>query len=114
MYSARFLELVTAMGAVILHTKLGVSSPFVAGLAPFLMFGWSAAGLLILWRLNLARMLVTGAIVFPAGLAPVALLLVHPSLWLYLVAVSIAGLGAGALRRGWRWRTANRRSSPRR
>jgi MFS family permease len=99
-FSFAVLGLVTAMGAVILHTELGVSSPFVAGLAPFLMFGWSAAGLLILWRLSLARMLVTGAVAFPLGLALVALSLVHPSLWLYLVAVSIAGIGAGALFKG--------------
>ena len=77
-FSFAVLGLVTAMGAVILHTELGVSSPFVAGLAPFLMFGWSAAGLLILWRLSLARMLVTGAVVFPLGLALVALSLLHP------------------------------------
>ncbi|WP_329372774.1 hypothetical protein [Streptomyces sp. NBC_01483] len=45
-------------------------------------------------------MLVTGAVVFPLGLALVALSLVHPTLWLYLVAFSIAGIGAGALFKG--------------
>lgn len=99
-FSFAVLGLVTAMGAVLLHTELGNSSPFVAGLAPFLMFGWAAAGLLILRRLSLARMLVTGAVVFPLGLALVALSLTHPALWLYLVAVSIAGTGAGALFKG--------------
>ncbi|MDX3054277.1 MFS transporter [Streptomyces sp. NE06-03E] len=99
-FSFAILGLISAMGASMLHSKLGIFSPFIAGLAPFLMFGCAAAGLVLFWRLSLFKMLASGAAVFPIGLALVSLSLVHPVLWLYLVACSIAGLGAGALFKG--------------
>lgn len=94
------LGLISAMGASMLRSKLGISSPFIAGLAPFVMFGCAALGLVLFWRLSLFAMLVSGAVTFPIGLALVSLSLLHPALWLYLVACSIAGLGAGALFKG--------------
>jgi predicted MFS family arabinose efflux permease len=42
-------------------------------------------------------MTVVGAVLFPVGLALVAVSLYEPTLWLFLVAVAVAGAGAGVL-----------------
>lgn len=96
-FSFALFGLVSSLGAIMLHTRLGISSAFDAGLAPFLMFVAAAVGQLTLARLSRVRLLAVGATVFPLGLALVAVSLYHPALWLFLVAVALAGAGAGVL-----------------
>ncbi|MGI5136427.1 MULTISPECIES: MFS transporter [unclassified Streptomyces] len=89
--------LVTALGAVILHTELRVSSEFVAGLAPFLMFSAAALAQLALAALPPRRLLAVGMVAFPSGLALVALSVYGSTLWLFLTAATLAGAGSGIL-----------------
>ncbi|MCM2393813.1 MFS transporter [Streptomyces albipurpureus] len=96
-FSFALFGLVTSLGAVMLRGTLGISSTFVAGLAPGVMFTAAAVGQLALARLPPARLLTVGALVFPVGLVLVALSLYHPSLGLYLAAVTVAGAGGGVL-----------------
>ena len=96
-FSFALFGLVSSLGAIMLHTRLGISSAFYAGLAPFLMFVAAAVGQLTLARLSRVRLLAVGTAVFPLGLALVAVSLYHPALWLFLVAVALAGAGAGVL-----------------
>ncbi|SEO29358.1 MFS transporter [Actinacidiphila rubida] len=98
--SFALLGLVSSLGAVILHTELGITSHAVAGLAPFLMFAASAVAQMVLGRMRPAPMAATGAVAFVAGLALVTLSLYQPVLWLFLVAVTVAGAGAGVLFKG--------------
>jgi MFS family permease len=91
---------VTSLGAVVLRDDLAVSSPLVAGVAPFLMFAAAAAGQLALAEVGADRLLALGAWVLPAGLALVVVSLYEPRLWLYLPAVTVAGAGAGVLFKG--------------
>lgn len=104
--SFALLGLVSSLGAVILHTELGITSHAVAGLAPFLMFAASAVAQMLLGRMRPAPMLTTGAAAFVAGLALVTLSLHHPALWLFLLALTIAGAGAGVLFKGGVQQTA--------
>lgn len=94
------LGLISAVGSLVLRTELHNSSYFVAGLAPFLMFGAAAAGLLSIRRLDWRQTLVAGAVVLPAGLVAVAWSVTRPALAVYLIALIIAGAGAGALFKG--------------
>jgi MFS family permease len=89
--------LVNALGAVMLHTEFGVSSAFVAGLAPFLMFIAAALAQLALAPLAPRHLLTVGTVAFPAGLALVALSVYGSRLWLFLAATAVAGAGAGVL-----------------
>jgi predicted MFS family arabinose efflux permease len=89
--------LVTSLGAIMLVTKLGITSPLAAGLASFLMFGASAAAQLVLGRMAPRPMSVVGAVLLPVGLLLVTVSLYRPALWLFLVAVVVAGAGAGLL-----------------
>ncbi|MEV0186510.1 MFS transporter [Streptomyces sp. NPDC050625] len=94
------LGLISAIGSLVLRTELHDSSHFVAGLAPFLMFGAAAGGLLVIHRLDWRTILIAGAAAIPIGLAAVTGSLLHPTLSVYLVALVIAGAGAGALFKG--------------
>lgn len=96
-FSFALFGVVTSLGAVMLRGTLGISGAFIAGLAPGVMFTAAAVGQLALARLSPERLLTVGVAVFPAGLALVALSLYHPSLGLYLAAVTVAGVGAGVL-----------------
>lgn len=89
--------LVTALGAVMLRTEFRVSSAFVAGLAPFLMFSASALAELALAPLTPRRLLTVGAAAFPLGLALVVLSVYEVRLWLFLAATAVAGAGGGVL-----------------
>ncbi len=51
-FSFALFGLVSSLGAIMLHTRLGISSAFDAGLAPFLMFVAAAVGQLTLARLS--------------------------------------------------------------
>lgn len=87
----------SSLGAVMVRQILGIADPFVAGLVPFAVFAASAVAQLALGRLSAPRMLATGVVLFPAGLALTALSLFHPVLALFLVAAAMTGAGAGLL-----------------
>lgn len=87
----------SSLGAVMVRDVLGISAPFVTGLAPFAVFAASAVAQLALGRLSAPRMLTTGVMLFPVGLALTALSLFHPVLALFLVAAALTGAGAGLL-----------------
>jgi predicted MFS family arabinose efflux permease len=91
------IGLFSSLGAIIVRGQLGVTSYFVAGLAPFTAFAASAIAQLALGRLAHRIVLTTGTLLFPLGLALTALSLYHPSLRLVLVAAALAGAGAGLL-----------------
>ncbi|MER7780433.1 MFS transporter [Streptomyces sp. NPDC096191] len=99
-FAFAILGLISSLGASVLHGSLHTDSHLVVGLAAFLMFGSAAAAQLVLGRLPLPRLLTVGAVVFPVGLVLCAVALHHPSLWFYLVAVSLSGAGSGLLFKG--------------
>ena len=96
-FSFAVMGFFSSLGAVVVHDVLGISSPLVAGLAPFSVFAASAVAQIALRHLSPGRMLVSGVVLFPAGLTLTAVALFHPTLWLYLTAAAIAGAGAGLL-----------------
>jgi hypothetical protein len=91
------MGLFSSLGAIIVRGQLGIGSYFIAGLAPFAAFAASAAAQLALAKLTQSRLLITGTLLFPAGLALTALSLYQPALWLILTAAALAGAGAGLL-----------------
>jgi predicted MFS family arabinose efflux permease len=91
------MGLFSSLGAIIVRGQLGITSYFIAGLAPFAAFAASAAAQLALAKLAPIRLLTVGTLLFPAGLALTALSLYRPALWLALVAAALAGAGAGLL-----------------
>jgi MFS family permease len=94
------MGLFSSLGAIIVRGQLGISSYFIAGLAPFTAFAASAVAQLALSALPRTRLLALGTLLFPAGLALTAVSLYHPALWLALVAAALAGAGAGLLFKG--------------
>ncbi|MEU5404293.1 MFS transporter [Streptomyces sp. NPDC005963] len=95
--SFALLGFVSSLGATLIHDRLHIDSHLVTGLTPFLMFASAAVAQLAAGQLGLPRTLRIGAVVFPVGLVLTALSLFHPALWLLLIAVSVAGAGAGLL-----------------
>jgi MFS family permease len=91
------MGLFSSLGAIIVRGQLGITSYFVAGLAPFVAFAASAVAQLAVGRLAHARVLLIGTLLFPVGLALTALSLYRPALWLVLFAAALAGAGAGLL-----------------
>jgi MFS family permease len=91
------MGLFSSLGAIIVRRELGIDSYFVAGLAPFACFAASAIGQLALGKVAQAKVLWTGTVLFPVGLALTAVSLYHPTLWLTLIAATLAGAGAGLL-----------------
>ena len=91
------MGLFSSLGAIIVRGELGVTSYFVAGLAPFTAFAASAVAQLALGRFGQGVVLKTGTLLFPIGLALTALSLYRPTLWLVLTAAALAGAGAGLL-----------------
>ncbi len=96
-FSFALFGLISSLGAVILVARLGITSHLVAGVAAFLMFGGSALTQLLLRGLAPRPMSVLGATLLPAGLLLVTESLYRPTLWLFLLAVTVAGAGAGLL-----------------
>jgi hypothetical protein len=90
----------SSLGAIIVRGQLHISSTFVVGLAPFTAFAASAVAQLALAKLTQPRLLATGTVLFPVGLALTAVSLYQPALWLSLVAAALAGAGAGLLFKG--------------
>jgi hypothetical protein len=91
------MGLFSSLGAIIVRGQLGITSYFVAGLAPFIAFAASAVAQLALGRLTQGVVLKVGTLLFPIGLALTALSLYRPTLWLILTAAALAGAGAGLL-----------------
>ena len=89
--------LFSSVGALIVHSELHESSPFIWGLAGFLVLGASAVAQTLLPKLAVVRMLVLGLVGLPVGMALVVVALFNPSLTLYLLGSAIAGAGAGLL-----------------
>ncbi|MFI8004695.1 MFS transporter [Streptomyces sp. NPDC086010] len=96
-FSFAVMGFFSSLGAVMVRGELGISSPFIAGLAPFSVFAASAVAQLALGRLTAPRMLTIGIVLFPLGLALTAVALFHPALALFLTAAAITGAGAGLL-----------------
>ncbi|MER6168039.1 MFS transporter [Streptomyces violaceorubidus] len=96
-FSFALFGLISSLGAVILVSRLGITSHLVAGVAAFLMFGASALAQLLLGRLAPRPMSLLGATLLPVGLLLVTGSLYRPALWLFLLAVTVAGAGAGLL-----------------
>jgi MFS family permease len=94
------MGLFSSLGAIIVRGRLGITSPFVIGLAPFTNFAASAVAQLALGRLGQRRLLTLGTLLFPAGLILTAVSLYRPALWLFLTAAALAGAGAGLLFKG--------------
>lgn len=91
------MGLFASLGAIIVRGELGITSYFVAGLAPFVAFAASAVAQLALGRVTHGKVLLIGTLLFPSGLALTALSLYRPALWLVLTAAGLAGAGAGLL-----------------
>jgi hypothetical protein len=91
------IGLFSSVGSLIVHSELHESSPFVWGLAGFLVLGASAVAQTLLPKLAVVRMLILGLMAVPVGMALVVVALYNPSLTLYLVGSAIAGAGAGLL-----------------
>lgn len=91
------MGLFSSLGAIIVRGQLGITSYFVAGLAPFTAFAASAVAQLALGKVAREKVLWTGTVLFPVGLALTAVSLYHPMLWLTLIAAGLAGAGAGLL-----------------
>ena len=91
------MGLFSSLGAIIVRGELGITSYFIAGLAPFAAFAASAVAQLALGKLAQSKVLAIGALLFPIGLALTALSLYKPTLWLALTAAALAGGGAGLL-----------------
>jgi predicted MFS family arabinose efflux permease len=89
--------LFSSVGSLIVHSELHESSPFIWGLAGFLVLGVSALAQTMFPKLGVVRMLVLGLIGVPVGMALVVIALYDPSLTLYLLGSAIAGAGAGLL-----------------
>ncbi|WP_329139859.1 MFS transporter [Streptomyces sp. NBC_01476] len=96
-FSFAVMGLFSSLGAIIVRGQLGITSTFVVGLAPFTAFAASAVAQLALAQVSHPRLLVSGTVLFPVGLALTALTLYHPALWLALVAAGLSGGGAGLL-----------------
>jgi MFS family permease len=89
--------LFASVGSLIVHSELHESSPFIWGLAGFVVLAVSALAQTLFARLAVVTMLVLGLVGVPVGMAVVVLALYHPSLSLYLLGSAIAGGGAGLL-----------------
>ncbi|WP_067815684.1 MFS transporter [Actinomadura kijaniata] len=86
-----------ALGAVMIRDVLGMSSVFVAGMAPFALFAASAVAQLALGRLPARRLVAVGLALYPVGLALTAVALFRPVLAVFLAGAAVTGAGAGLL-----------------
>ncbi len=95
--SFAIIGLFSSVGSLIVHSELHESSPFIWGLAGFLVLGASALAQTLFPKLAVARMLGLGLIGVPIGMALVVVALYNPALTTYLLGSAIAGAGAGLL-----------------
>jgi hypothetical protein len=72
--------LFSSVGSLIVHSELHESSPFIWGLAAFLVLGVSAIAQTLFPKLAVVPMLVLGLAGVPVGMALVIVALYDPSL----------------------------------
>jgi MFS family permease len=89
--------LFSSVGSLIVRGELHIASPFLWGVAGFVVLGVSAVAQTVFARLPLLPMLASGLAASPVGLAIVVYALYHPSLTAYLIGSGVAGAGAGLL-----------------
>ena len=89
--------LFSSIGSLIVHNELHEGSPFIWGVAGFLVLGVSAVAQTLFAKLAVVRMLALGLLGVPVGMALVVVALYNPSLTFYLLGSAIAGAGAGLL-----------------
>jgi len=89
--------LFSSIGSLIVRGELHVTSPFVWGVAGFVVLGVSAVTQTVFAALPAARMLAAGLAATPVGMALVVYALYEPSLGWYLIGSAVAGAGAGLL-----------------
>lgn len=94
------LGMFSALGSIVIHGDLGITSHFIGGLAAFTVLALSALTQLVLKGLTVTAMLRAGAITLTIGMVLVCAAMFHPSLWLYLLGAAVAGAGAGMLFKG--------------
>lgn len=87
----------SSLGSLMVHRDLHISAPFTWGIAAFMTLGSSALVQVLVAGWTPQRMLKTGICFLPAGLAVVVQAVHSPSLAVYLVGASAAGVGAGLL-----------------
>jgi hypothetical protein len=95
--SFAIIGLFSSVGSLIVHSELHESSPFIWGLAGFVVLAASAVAQTLFPRLTVVRMLLLGLVGVPVGMALVVVALYNPSLPLYLLGSAVAGGGAGLL-----------------
>lgn len=91
------IGLFSALGAIIFREQLGVTSLFVAALAPFSVFAASAVAQLALAQVLHRTALLAGIVLLALGMALTVQGINTPTLALLLTGVSVAGAGAGLL-----------------
>jgi MFS family permease len=89
--------LFSSVGSLIVHGELHIASPFIWGVAGFLVLGVSAVAQTAFAALRPVPMLAAGLSATPVGMALVGYALYHPSLMFYLIGSAVAGAGAGLL-----------------
>jgi len=89
--------LFSSIGSLIVRGELHVTSPFVWGIAGFVVLGVSAVAQTVFAALPAPRMLAAGLAATPVGMALVVYALYNPSLGWYLIGSAVAGAGAGLL-----------------
>jgi hypothetical protein len=96
-FAFAMLGLVASLGAIMIRDVLGVGSHLVAGVVPSMMFASAAVAQLTVGRRAADKKLLVGILAFVAGLVLVSVSLRHPALWLFAIAIVVAGAGAGLL-----------------
>lgn len=94
------LGMFSALGSIVIHGDLGITSHFIGGLAAFTVLALSALTQLALRGLTVKTMLRAGATTLTLGMALVCAAMYHPSLCLYLLGAAVAGAGTGMLFKG--------------
>jgi MFS family permease len=89
--------LFSSIGSLIVRGELHIASPFLWGVAGFVVLGVSAVAQTVFAKLPLPQMLRYGLAATPVGMAVVVYALYNPSLTVYLIGSAIAGAGAGLL-----------------
>jgi hypothetical protein len=84
--------LFSSIGSLIVRGDLHITSPFVWGVAAFVVFGVSAVVQTALAALPTIRMLAIGLGATPIGMAVVIFALYHPSLAWYLLGSAVVSI----------------------
>lgn len=91
------LSLFTSLAPTFIVTSLGVTSPAVTGAVVASCCFSAGLGQIALLRLPAPALLHTALVLLPAGMGLVLVAVVVSSLWLFLAAGVVGGVGSGAL-----------------